>query len=106
VIEIAVGEIEMDWSTLFALENPALKTILRGSVMHLVLFVFLRLTIGGGLLGLIVLLIIAAVILMISDRFLPGFEVHGFTGAIIAAIAIAVVSWLVNWLLGLLGVTF
>ena len=43
---------------------------------------------GGGLLGAIIYLIVAAVILMISDRFVPGMKVKGFTGAIIAAIAI------------------
>lgn len=64
------------------------------------------LTIGGGFLGVIVLLVVAAVILMISDRFLPGMKVSGFVGAVIAAIAIAVVSWLVDWVLGLLGLTF
>jgi uncharacterized membrane protein YvlD (DUF360 family) len=42
---------------------------------------------------------------MISDRFVPGMEVKGFTGAIVAAIAIAVVSWILAWLLGLLGIT-
>jgi putative membrane protein len=65
----------------------------------------LNITIGGGLLGLIVFLIVAAVVLMISDKFVPGMKVNGFGGAIIAAIAIAVVGWLVMWLLGLLGIT-
>ena len=65
----------------------------------------LNITIGGGLLGLIVFLIVAAVVLMISDRFVPGMKVNGFGGAIIAAIAIAVVGWLVMWLLGQLGIT-
>ena len=64
----------------------------------------LGITIGGGLLGAIVLLIVAAVVLMLSDKFLPGMEVKGFSGAIIAAIAIAVVSWLISWLFGLLGI--
>mgnify|MGYP001828193091 CR=1 FL=1 len=32
--------------------------------------------------------------------------IAGVAGLIIAAIAIAVVSWLVAWLLGLLGITF
>ncbi len=64
----------------------------------------LGITVGGGILGAIIVLIIAAVILMISDRFVPGMEVHGFTGAIIAAIAIAVVSWIITWLLGLFGI--
>ncbi len=65
----------------------------------------LGITIGGGVLGFIIVLIIAAIVLMISDRFVPGMEVHGFTGAIIAAIAIAVVSWIITWLLGLIGIT-
>jgi putative membrane protein len=51
--------------------------------------------------GAIVALIIAAIILMISDRFLRGMKVDGFGGAIIAAIAIGVVTWIVQWLLGL-----
>jgi putative membrane protein len=56
------------------------------------------------LLGAIVYLVVAAVVLMISDRFVPGMKVNGFGGAIIAAIAIAVVSWLVVWFLGLFGI--
>ena len=64
----------------------------------------LGITIGGGILGAIIALIIAAVVLMLSDRFVPGMEVKGFTGAIIAAIAIAVVSWIVLWLLSLIGI--
>jgi len=65
----------------------------------------LGITIGGGFLGTIVLLIVAAVVLMISDRFVPGMSVKGFTGAIIAAIAMAVVYWLLVWVLGLIGIT-
>jgi putative membrane protein len=65
----------------------------------------LGLTIGGGLLGVIIYIIVAAIILMISDRFVPGMKVKGFTGAIIAAIAIGVVAWIVTWLLGLLGIS-
>ena len=63
----------------------------------------LGITIGGGILGAIVALIVAAVVLLLSDRFVPGMQVKGFTGAIIAAIAIAVISWIVYWLLGSLG---
>jgi putative membrane protein len=48
---------------------------------------------------------VAAVVLLISDKFLPGMEVRGFTGAIIAAVGIAVVGWVVTWLLSLLGIT-
>jgi putative membrane protein len=60
---------------------------------------------GGGLLGTIINLIVAALVLMVSDRFVAGMRVNGFGGAIIAAIAIAVVNWLVTWLLGQLGMT-
>ena len=72
--------------------------------MILWLLGLLGITIGGGLLGAIVLLIVAAVVLMLSDKFVPGMEVKGFSGAIIAAIAIAVVSWIISWLFGLLGI--
>jgi putative membrane protein len=64
----------------------------------------LGITAGAGILGAIIGLIIAAVVLLLADRFVPGMQVKGFTGAIIAAIAIAVVSWIVLWLLGLLGI--
>jgi putative membrane protein len=59
--------------------------------------------VGGGWVGLIINLIVAAVVLMISDRFVAGMKVNGFGGAIVAAIAIAVVNWLVTLLLAQLG---
>jgi putative membrane protein len=63
----------------------------------------LGITIGGGILGAIILLIVAAVDLLISDRFVSGLKVNGFGGAIIAAIAIAVVTWLISLILVPLG---
>ena len=66
-------------------------------------FALLGITIGGGLLGAIISLIVAAVVLMFAAKLVPGLEVKGFTGAIIAAIGIAVVTWLANWVLGLFG---
>jgi len=80
----------------------ALVIAIVGAIVFWLLGV-LGLTIGGGWLGAIVYIIVAAVILMISDRFVPGMKVNGFTGAIVAAIAIGVVSWIVTWLLGLFG---
>lgn len=59
---------------------------------------------GGGLWGAIVSLVVAAVVLLISDRFVAGMKVNGFVGALVAAIAIAVVAWLVSWLLGVFGI--
>jgi putative membrane protein len=63
----------------------------------------LGITIGGGWLGAIINLIVAAVVLLLADRFVKGMKVNGFVGAIVAAIAIGVVTWIINWLLGLLG---
>jgi putative membrane protein len=59
---------------------------------------------GGVLLGPILTLIVAAVVLLLADRFLSGLQVKGFVGAIVAAIAIGVVSWLLGWLLVTLGI--
>lgn len=62
----------------------------------------LGITVGGGWLGAIIQLVVAAVVLMISDRLLKGLRVAGFMGALIAAIAIGIVYWLIGWLVGLL----
>lgn len=59
---------------------------------------------GSGPIAAIVNLVVAAVILLIADRFVPGMKVNGFVGALIAAVAIAVVAWLIGWLLGVLGI--
>jgi len=61
-------------------------------------------TLTGGWLAAIVNLIVAALVLMIADKFLSGMEVHGFLGAIIAALAIGVVGWAVTWTLSLFGI--
>jgi putative membrane protein len=62
----------------------------------------LGIEIGGGLIGGIIHLIISAVVLMISDRFISGMRVAGFTGALIAAIAIGVVYWLLGLVVNLI----
>ena len=64
----------------------------------------LHITVGGGLLGGIIHLVISAIVLLISGRIVPGLRVKGFLGAIIAAIAIGVVYWLAGLLLGALGI--
>lgn len=65
---------------------------------------FFGITLTGGLLAAIVNLIVAALVLMIADKFLSGMEVHGFMGAIIAALSIGVVGWAVTWALSLFGI--
>ena len=62
----------------------------------------LGMSIDGGWLGALIHLIIAAVVLLISDRLLKGLRVAGFVGALVAAIAIGVVYWALAWLVGLL----
>jgi putative membrane protein len=54
-----------------------------------------------GLLGAVVSLVVAAVVLLISDRFVKGMKVNGFVGAIIAAISYGVIAWLLRWVIGL-----
>ena len=65
------------------------------------LLVVLGISVGGGWLGAIIHLIIAAAVLLISDRILKGLRVAGFVGALIAAIAIGAVYWLLGWLISL-----
>lgn len=60
----------------------------------------LNITITGGWLGALIHLVVAAVVLLISDRFVKGMRVKGFVGALVAALALAVVAWLVTLLLG------
>src|SRR5512139_2860853 len=57
----------------------------------------LGISLGTGILGFIVNLVVAALVLMVAGNWVKGLVVKGFTGALIAAIAIAVVGWLVVW---------
>lgn len=54
-----------------------------------------------GLLTALVALVVSAIVLLISARFVRGMKVNGFAGAIVAAIAYGVVVWLLQWLIGL-----
>ena len=54
---------------------------------------------SGGLWGAVINLVISAIILMIADRMVKGLKVNGFGGALMAAAAIALFSWLVTWIL-------
>jgi putative membrane protein len=65
----------------------------------------LGLSIGGGWFGALVYLVVAAVVLLLAARFVPGLQVKGFMGAVVAAIAIGVVYYLLAWLLGLFGIS-
>ncbi|MEA1961171.1 MAG: phage holin family protein [Bacillota bacterium] len=52
------------------------------------------------MLGMAVRFIVSAVVLMLVGFLLPGIEVGGFLGALIAAVVIAVLGYLVETLLG------
>ncbi|HHY04721.1 MAG TPA: phage holin family protein [Thermoanaerobacterales bacterium] len=50
--------------------------------------------------GMIIRFIVSALVLMLVSFVLPGFKVAGFTGALIAAIIIAVLGFIAESLLG------
>jgi len=56
----------------------------------------------GGFLGAIIHLIIAALVLMFAGDVIKGLKVRNFTSALIAAVAIAVVSWFIDGVVGAL----
>jgi putative membrane protein len=43
------------------------------------------------------------VVLIIAGNIVPGMRVKGFVGALVAAIAIGVVGWLIGLVVGALG---
>jgi putative membrane protein len=51
--------------------------------------------------GAIINLVVAALVLVLAGKITPGMAVSGFGGAAIAAVAIGVVYWLLEWLVGL-----
>ena len=51
----------------------------------------------------LVALVVAAVVLLVSGRFVRGMKVNGFAGAIIAAISYGVIAWLLQWLIAMLA---
>ncbi|ADL07661.1 phage holin family protein [Thermosediminibacter oceani] len=50
--------------------------------------------------GMIIRFIVSALVLMLISFLLPGFQVAGFTGALIAAIVIAIMGFIVESILG------
>ena len=50
----------------------------------------------GGITGFLERLIISVGVLLASDKLLPGLTVYGFKGAIIAALAIGVILWVLE----------
>lgn len=50
--------------------------------------------------GMIIRFIVSALVLMLVSFLIPGFEVAGFTGALIASIVIAILGFIVESLMG------
>jgi putative membrane protein len=80
----------------------AVVIALMAGMLNLLLASF-GIAIGGGIIGATITLLTAALVLMISGIFVPGMSVKGFSGALLAAIAISIVSWFVNWMLSFFG---
>jgi putative membrane protein len=58
----------------------------------------------GGIVGFVERLIISAALLLIADKLLAGLTIKGFKGAIIAALAISVISWVAGLFLEAMGI--
>ena len=60
----------------------AIAAVVIAVVGSLVLWLlgFLGLSSGGGFMGTLIYLVVAAVVLMLSDKFVPGMKVNGFMG--------------------------
>ncbi len=56
-----------------------------------------------GFIGAIIYVVVAASVILSGGSFLRGLKVKGYTGALIAAVAIAVINGVATWLIGLAG---
>ncbi len=50
----------------------------------------------GGWIGAVINLVIAAIVILFAGKALKGLSVDGFAGALLAALAIAAIYWLLN----------
>lgn len=64
------------------------------------LFSELNIWVPGGLGGVLINLLVAAVVLYVAGSVVQGVKVRGFSGALIAAVAMAVVTWFVTPIIG------
>jgi putative membrane protein len=56
---------------------------------------------ASGWFGALVDLLVAGAVILTASRWIKGIRAKGYVGAIVAAIAIAVVGWIVMWILSL-----
>lgn len=50
----------------------------------------------GGVIGAVINLVISAVVILFAGKALKGLTVDGFSGALLAAVAIAAIYWVLN----------
>lgn len=75
-----------------------------GAIVNWILGLFginLNNAMASSLLDAIVYILVAAAVLLLASRWLKGLQVAGYSGALIAAIAIGVVYWIIDWIIGL-----
>lgn len=51
---------------------------------------------GGGVIGFIIRFVVAAIVLLVTSWLVPGFSIRGFWTALIAALIISGIDYLVN----------
>ena len=89
----------MDWYGMFAPSVPILEVVIRGTVVYLVLFVILRLTlkrIGGSTIGLADVLMIALVAAAAQNAIAR--EHHSITDGVVLVATLAFWSYALDWL--------
>ncbi len=89
----------IDWQTIFVPSVPVLETIVRGTVMYLLLFIILRLTfkrIGGASIGLGDVLLIALV--AAASQNAMAREHQSVTDGVILVLTVAFWSYALDWI--------
>lgn len=90
---------DLDWQGMFAPSVPVLEIVLRGTVVYLVLFMVLRLTlkrVGGSTIGLADVLMIALVAAAAQNAIAR--EHHSITDGVVLVTTIAIWSYILDWI--------
>ena len=94
---LGLGLLVRDFGSAFI--ASAVISVVSGLIHGLLGFVGLEL-VNTNFFGAILSLAVAALVLLISDRFVKGMIVSGFVGAMIAAVSYGAVAWVLQWMIG------
>ncbi len=94
---LGLGLLVRDFGSAFI--ASAVISVVSGLIHGLLSFVGLEL-VNTNFFGAVLSLAVAALVLLISDRFVKGMIVSGFVGAMIAAVSYGAVAWLLQWVIG------